>query len=155
MAITTGSLTLYDKAIGKLCGGVSIDLSSPTVYAALLDSTYTPDFVSHEFESDVVSYEESSAGYARVLLTNTTLTEDSPGVWAFRSDDVMFLNPTNAMTCMYFVLIDTTSGVATTNPIIGVGYLDSANGGQEVTVTAGTSITLYVNINGWVNFSKV
>lgn len=152
MAVTTGSLILYDKAIGKFLDG-SIDIDTDDIKIALCTSLYTPDAAAHDYENDLTNEVAGGTGYARVTLASVTWSETSAGVFTFDSADPQFTASGGTITARYFVLLDTTPGTTGTNPLIGYGLLDTTP--ADVVIADTNTLDVYVNTAGWFTVSKV
>ena len=136
-------LTKYGK-VGAKFANKEIDLDSDTIKAFLLKSSYTPDMDAHEYEDDLaLSTNEISttSTYTKgtgVTLANKSMTYDSENNYTkFDADDITIEDAT-AADIMYLALVDTQSGVASTNPLIALLTFDAAKrvlSAQQLKVT--------------------
>lgn len=133
MAVTStpSNHYLYKKQQG------TIDLTSDTIKAALMNSTFVFDPDAHATWADVSSQEISTSGsYVQVTLTNPTQTEDDSENKAVTSFDNITFTPSGgdfdaSAGC---IIYDTTDGESTV--IAGIDF------GTAHTVTDGNNITL-------------
>lgn len=148
MATTTATLNFYNSFLLNLAK--NINLSTDTLKIGLVTSTYTPDASSHTILSDITN-ELSGNGYARQTLAGVSLTE-SGGVVTLDFNDPVFSASGGSFTARRYFIFDDT--VATPNkPLIGFGLLDDNN--LDVTVTDGNTLTINVNISGFLTITEV
>jgi len=119
---------LYAKGKEKILSG-SIDLTTATIKAALLSSSYTANLSTDEFWSGIS---------ANVLNTPQTLGSKSVTAGVFDAADVTFTAVTSGATINAIVIYKDT-GTASTSPLIA--YIDTITGfplatnGGDITVT--------------------
>ena len=119
---------LYAKGKEKILSG-SIDLTTATIKAALLSSSYTANLSTDEFWSGIS---------ANVLNTPQTLGSKSVTAGVFDAADVTFTAVTIGSTAKAIVLYKDT-GTSSTSPLIA--YIDTITGfplatnGGDITVT--------------------
>lgn len=124
--------TLYDKARQRFLEG-NFNLLTDNVKAYLVDTgSYTPNFTTHEFISDV-STGARIAG--PVLLPNRVTTGG-----AFDADDITFPSVSGASIEAIILFKDT--GTDGTSPLIA--YIDSATG-LPITPNGGDIIVTWDN----------
>lgn len=106
---------LYGKGKEKFLSG-SINLSSDTIKAALVSSSYTPNLSTDEFWSTVS---------ATLLNTAATLGTKTVTLGVFDAADVLYTAVTSGSTAKAVVIYKDT-GVAGTSPLIA--YIDTITG---------------------------
>lgn len=95
--------------------------------------------MTHAHQSDLTNEVASANGYTTggITLSNKTFTQGTKTLtndsFVFKSDNPSWTVTGGGFTYRYAVIIDTTSGSAATNPLIG--YIDF---GQDIVVAAGT-----------------
>lgn len=109
------SNALYGKGKEKLLSG-SINLPSDTIKAALVSSSYTPNFSTHEFYSDIS---------ANVLDTPETLGSKTVTLGVFDAADPTFAAVAAGSTAKAVVLYKDT-GLAASSPLLA--YIDTITG---------------------------
>lgn len=109
------SNALYGKGKEKLLSG-SINLPSDTIKAALVSSSYTPNFSTHEFYSDIS---------ANVLDTPETLGSKTVTLGVFDAADPTFVAVAAGSTAKAVVLYKDT-GLASSSPLLA--YIDTITG---------------------------
>jgi hypothetical protein len=112
----------YGQALMKSLNK-EVNWSSDTIRVALLNNTYTPNQDSHQYFSDVNTYEVTGTGYTAggTTLTTKTMTYDSAtNVIKLDADDTSWANST--ITARYAVIYDDTPSTASTKPLLG--YVD-------------------------------
>jgi hypothetical protein len=107
-----------------------VNLNSDTIKVMLLTSSYTPSD-SHRYQSDLTN-EVTGTGYTAggQALSGVSLSYSS-SVLTFSASNVTW--STSTISAQYAVLVDTTPGSSSTNPLIGY-----VNFGTTVSDTAGT-----------------
>lgn len=109
------SNALYGKGKEKLLSG-SINLPSDTIKAALVSSSYTPNFSTHEFYTDISAY---------VLDTPETLGSKTVTLGVFDAADPTFVAVASGSTAKAIVLYKDT-GLASSSPLLA--YIDTITG---------------------------
>ena len=109
------SNALYGKGKEKLLSA-SINLSSDTIKAAIVSSSYTANLSTHEFYSDIS---------ATVLNTPQTLGSKTITLGVFDAADITFTAVTSGSTAKAIVIYKDT-GVAGTSPLLA--YIDTITG---------------------------
>lgn len=134
------TITKYGKA-GKHFADGDIDFVNDTIKIFLLKSTYTPDYDTHEHQSDLTlaTHEiDTTSTYTKgtgyTLEGKTALAYDSVNNYtAFDATDVTIEGVT-AADITYAAIVDTQSGAEATNPLIALVTFDAAKrvftGGQ-------------------------
>ncbi len=126
----------------------AFDLSSDTIKAALLSSSYTPDADAHEFYSDVSANEVAASGtYAAggATLANKTVTQDNTddeGV--FDADDISF---TGATISARYLAIYKSTGVAGTSRLICLIDFGSVQSSSNGTFSVAFAAEGILNLN--------
>lgn len=128
--------TAYNHARYLLATG-ALDLSSGTFKMALVTSTYTPDYDTHQFVSSLTN-ELSGNGYARQTLASVAVTKGTNKT-KFSSANAVFTASGGSLVARRAVIFKDT-GVAGTSPLICSVLLDSTP--ADVTATDGGSITV-------------
>jgi len=140
--------TIYAQAVGGVFGG-TVNLLGDNIYIALLDSSYTADFDTDQFWSDVSSNEITGTGYTAggYELVNKTFTYDAgTGLWTFTNT----VDPswsTATFTCRNAVMYDN-SGTPSTSPLLTCAAFSA-----DQTCTAET-FTLHVASTGLLQTSQ-
>lgn len=106
---------LYGKGKEKLLSG-SIDLTTATIKAALVSSSYTPNLSTDEFWSTIL---------ANLLNTAQTLGTKTVTLGVFDAADILFSAVTAGSTAKAVVLYKDT-GSNSTSPLIA--YIDTITG---------------------------
>ena len=119
---------LYGKGKEKILSG-SIDLTTDTIKAALVETAYTVNLATHEFYTDIT---------ANVLGTPQTLGGKSITLGVFDATDINYTAVAGGDTALGVVLYKDT-GVAGTSPLIGyidviTGFPFATNGGDVAVV---------------------
>ena len=144
MAITN---TFYNSYKAKLMNGANINLASDTIKIALLSSSYTPDFDTHDFFDDVTGELANGTGYTSGgnTLASPVVSQDNTdneGVFDCADPTWTF---TAVKTFRYAVIYKST-GVAGTSPLIFL-----IDFGEDITTSAVFSLLLaaegLININ--------
>lgn len=115
---------LYGLGKQKLLTG-SIDLSSDTIKAALLSSSYSPNLSTDEFYDDVS---------ANTLGTPQTLSSKSVTLGVFDAADITFAAVTSGSTASRIAIYKDT-GLASSSPLLALidtitGFPLATNGGD-------------------------
>lgn len=141
MAVTA---TPYNNA-RHLLGTAGLNLSTATIKALLVTSTYVPDFDAHDYLDDVTN-EVSGSGYARQTLANKTWSKDAPNDRSkLSSDPVAWTAAGGSITARRAILfVDT--GTPATSPLIGAILLDDTP--ADVVVNDGGVLTLTPDATG-------
>lgn len=139
---------IYNNYKARILGsGTMVDLDGDTIKLALLTSSYTPDFDSHDFFDDVSANEigasgSYSAGGATLSVTLSQDNTDNEGV--FDATDVSWTSAT--ITARYAIIYKST-GVSSTSPLVALidfGSNQSSTGGTFAITFAAEGI---VNVN--------
>lgn len=148
MTITVGTIEIYDSYKREL-QNKNIDIDSDTFVVGLSTSAYTPDKSAHEVLADITN-EVSGNGYARQILTGVTLTEPSPGIWRFNSDDPIFIAAGGSIVARYWWMFNDSS-VTPLDMLCFYGLLDDTP--DDVTTVDTDKLTIQVNVNGYTDLS--
>jgi len=130
MAVTA---KLYGKFLNALANK-EVDLNSDTIKVQLHTSSYTPDQDTHDYHNDLTNEVANGNGYTTggaTLGSPSFSYTGATNVFMFDGADVSWTSST--ITARYAVLVDTTPGSTSTNPLIG--YVDF---GTDVSTTNGT-----------------
>ncbi|MEZ0366821.1 hypothetical protein ACAG26_24410 [Mycobacterium sp. pUA109] len=135
--------TLYGGFLKSL-GNKQINLNSDTFMVMLLSSSYTPSDT-HQYQSDVSSYEITGTGYtaggATIASTATSYASD---VLTFTGGNVSW--GSSSISAAYAVVYDSTPGAAASNPLVGYvnfgGTISDTSGTFEVTWNASGIATI-------------
>lgn len=106
---------LYGKGKEKLLTA-AINLSSDTIKAAIVSSSYTPNLSTHEFHSDIS---------ATVLNTPGTLGTKTVTLGVFDAADITYTAVTSGSTAKAIVIYKDT-GLSGTSPLLA--YIDTITG---------------------------
>ena len=107
----------YNSGKVKLWNG-SIDLDTDTIKVALVTSSYTPNYDTHDFFDDITN-EVSGTGYTAggATLTSTTVTQDNTNDRAvFDAADVSW--STSTITNARYAIMYKSTGTASASPLI-------------------------------------
>jgi hypothetical protein len=151
MAVTNGSFKFYNSFREYLCDS-TIDLDTDTFKITLHTSTYgaldTTHIDDHAVYADLTNELATANGYTNGGLTLTGVTWARTGATvAFDSADPSWTITGSSITARYYVIrkVGTANGI--TDPLVAVGYLDSTP--VDVTVAAGSDLTILVDAAGW------
>lgn len=129
MATTT---TFYNS-YKKLLLDKSIDHVNDTIKVALVTSSYTPNYDSHDFFDDVTSEVSASGTYSAggiTLSSKTTTQDNTDNEGVFDASDI---SATSATITARGAVVYKSTGVASTSPLIC--YIDF---GENKTSSGGT-----------------
>lgn len=118
---------------------------------AILTDSYTPNAAAHEFyDVDITGELPTANGYTSggLSLTTKTVTETSPGIWAFLADNPNWDIVTASVSGFTYILYNNTP--ASNKPVLGYAYLDYNDGTPAVvTVTPGNPLTVVLGSLGF------
>lgn len=131
----------YLKGLNKIISG-NVDWINDTIKLALVTSTYTPNYATHEFFSDVTN---ELSGYTNPTLTCTIVEDSANDRIELEIADLTISGITSGQTVGGLVIYKDT-GVAGTSPLIGAttGLNTLANGG-DIDVSFDTEGFLAIN----------
>lgn len=149
--MAAGTFTLYSANKDDIN---TVDLAAATVKVALVSSAYTPDTSSstgHDTWSDVSANEIANGnGYTTGGATLGSLTSTAiAGGFKFDSADPTWTaSGGNIPAWRYLVMYASGSLWGKTDPLIGY-MLGDATPADVAATTAGNTLTITVNANGW------
>lgn len=111
-------MPFYLKGARKIEEG-TIRVGTDTIKAMLLTGSYTPNTDTHEFVSDVSSYEVSDSSYSRQTVTGISFVEDTAGDQVKVTANNLSFTFSGSVTFRYLVLFKDT-GNNSTSPLIAV-----------------------------------
>lgn len=139
------SYTKYGK-LGKHLATANMDLVGGTVKVVLLSSTYTPNFDTHEFRSDLTNELSTANGYTvggQTIANRAAGTYDSTNDRTpITADNTVWTATSGGITARYAAVFRDT-GTAATSPLIAL-----VDFGADVTATSGAFTLDWDNTGG-------
>ncbi|MBF6411186.1 hypothetical protein [Nocardia farcinica] len=111
---------MYPRAMQSLLNG-EINVIAHPLRATLHTSSYTPDYDTHRYQSDLTAELPTGGGYTAggVLLANKSLLYDAATDTAYLDCDDPVWDPAT-FTARYCVITDVNAGTAATRPLLGI-----------------------------------
>lgn len=126
-----------------------IDFLADTIKVQLHTSAYTPNQDTHDYQNDLTNEVANGNGYTTGGVTLTSKTNSSStNVVTFDSADPQWTSSGSGFTARRLVMLDTTPGTSTTNPLILWSDF-----GQDETASGGGTFTYQVNASGWATIT--
>lgn len=156
MATTTGSFKLYDSFLEYVADG-TIDLDSDTFKVTLHTSSYgaldTTHLSDDSVYADVTNELSTANGYTNGGETLTSVTWIRSGATTtLDCADPTWTISGGSVVARYFIIRKSGTANSITDPLVGVGYLDSSP--ADVTTTTGNTLTITINAAGLLTFTK-
>jgi len=144
-----GDITIYQQFKLKQNNGVDVvDFDNDTIRVMIVTSAYTPDYVTHNFISEIDANEVAtgSSYSAKGPAITTPSMAIVGGLAVFDGDPITVALDGTGFTNGFYIIIYKDTGVDTTSRVIALGEL-----GANRSVVGG-ALNLNWNVNGILRF---